>query len=564
MLRVLSFLDTVFIQEMKSKLVFSLWPDMEKVKLLQQHHFIHVLMEACACCPSLLVTNTTTRSVCPLVRLLITDFRSAKPKSVLKGLLLMDRDNISLHCETVAVGLDQTDQCTFTMANRLSLSPSWIAPFLLGAVSAYSLAWISNHLVHAKQERKDETKKGLATKPHRSLTFTQDQNNDDLMDTPDLDNRMLRKAEAIVQWRTSRLLLVIERSTNDHNYSSIMRTAEALGVQHVWTIDPPTAVGLDEEEEEADFKLNLQNNGTKNGASQSATPRTPEEREARKLHHLFAQNALEWLSVRDFATTEECIQALREENYKLWVTDLSQEAKSLTTNDDSHCKLILPHIKVALVMGTEAVGCSQTFLDSADLRVYLPLRGFADSLNLSVATALIVHQLFVMDPTLIGDMPPRDRRELRRLWFTKLCTQRILTSRQKKDRTKLLSHIRRCQIVYDRTVNDPSYVLQPAEKAKLDKWEGYKQKLQAIEALVDPTAAEKAVQEFIDKPPEPLTDVRRADDHRACYVGKGTKAKHESHWNGMVATSQQTTIYGATSTLFRQKMEEATRTKQEA
>ena len=31
-------------------------------------------------------------------------------------------------------------------------------------------------------------------------------------------------------------------------------------------------------------------------------------------------------------------------------------------------------------------------LQAADERVYLPLRGFADSLNLSVAAALVLHQ----------------------------------------------------------------------------------------------------------------------------------------------------------------------------
>jgi tRNA G18 (ribose-2'-O)-methylase SpoU len=61
---------------------------------------------------------------------------------------------------------------------------------------------------------------------------------------------------------------------------------------------------------------------------------------------------------------------------------------------------IIPE-KVAIVFGTEAVGCTNEMLNAADLRVYLPLRGFADSLNLSVATALVVHQMFILDPSLI-------------------------------------------------------------------------------------------------------------------------------------------------------------------
>jgi tRNA G18 (ribose-2'-O)-methylase SpoU len=48
--------------------------------------------------------------------------------------------------------------------------------------------------------------------------------------------------------------------------------------------------------------------------------------------------------------------------------------------------------KLAIAFGTESVGCTEELLQAADARVYLPLRGFADSLNLSVAAALVLHQ----------------------------------------------------------------------------------------------------------------------------------------------------------------------------
>ena len=51
--------------------------------------------------------------------------------------------------------------------------------------------------------------------------------------------RVLRKAETVLLRRTSRLTIVIERSTNSQNYTAVLRTAEALGVQHVWLISPP-------------------------------------------------------------------------------------------------------------------------------------------------------------------------------------------------------------------------------------------------------------------------------------------------------------------------------------
>lgn len=48
---------------------------------------------------------------------------------------------------------------------------------------------------------------------------------------------------------------------------------------------------------------------------------------------------------------------------------------------------------VALVMGSEANGLSQTWLDAADTRLLIPMFGQVDSLNLSVSTALLLYEV---------------------------------------------------------------------------------------------------------------------------------------------------------------------------
>lgn len=50
---------------------------------------------------------------------------------------------------------------------------------------------------------------------------------EDDFDAPGLENRVLRKAETVVRGRTGRFLIVVERCCNSHNYSAIIRTAEA-------------------------------------------------------------------------------------------------------------------------------------------------------------------------------------------------------------------------------------------------------------------------------------------------------------------------------------------------
>lgn len=416
-------------------------------------------------------------------------------------------------------------------------STSWVVPFVLGAASAASLFWISHHV------SQKNTSNDISSKPNKAQSSSSSSNKNDnnattqLMDSVELDNRVLRKAEAVLRWRTTRLVLVVERCTNDHNYSAILRTAEALGIQNVYMIDPPPI--LDEEERLASMNQQQRKN---------AELQTPEEAEARRQHHLFAQKATEWLTVKDFATSQDCVKELKQEGYQLWVTDLGQEAQSLTLTSPT-----IPE-KVALVMGTEAVGCSQYMLDEADKRVYLPLRGFADSLNLSVATALILHQLFVMDPTLIGAIPETQKTQLRQAWYAKLCSNRILTNQQRKQRLKLQKDVQKCQAIHERSLQRP---LMVPEQKKLEQWETYKQELAALDALVDPAKLKAAVQGWVENPPQPLTDVRRADAHRVCFVGKGTKGKHQEHWKDMVATSNQPSAHLSSATAFREKVNQA-------
>lgn len=83
--------------------------------------------------------------------------------------------------------------------------------------------------------------------------------------------------------KTSEIIILICHSSHvfpDHNYSAILRTAEALGIQTVYMIDPPDIVFTEDGIE-----------GSTKGTQKQIT-RTPEEIEQRRLHHLFAQNAV--------------------------------------------------------------------------------------------------------------------------------------------------------------------------------------------------------------------------------------------------------------------------------
>jgi len=379
-------------------------------------------------------------------------------------------------------------------------------------------------------------------------------------DSVDLDQRMIRKAEGAIRKRTSRLIIVVERCTNDHNYSAILRTAEALGVQNIWIISPQTINSTLEIEnsqgtDESDIDNIGENATLKRSSGAVVRTATESEKKDRAMHHLYARKATEWLTVKDFEDTKTCLQNLREEGYQIWATDLGQEASCLTEDGirqhlggETYNGKLIPN-KVAIVFGTEAVGCTTEMLNAADLRVYLPLRGFADSLNLSVATALVVHQLFVLDPTLEGAMSEEERKGLRQAWYAKLASQRLLSSADKKRRAKLTAYLERCEAI-DKKINAGEFVF----KEEREKWSKMDAKRKELNAIEDKLAADskKAVKELVDNPPSPITDMRRADEHRICYVGKNTKKS--SPWQDMPATRKIAVLKYATASFFRDRV----------
>lgn len=95
-----------------------------------------------------------------------------------------------------------------------------------------------------------------------------------------------------------------------------------------------------------------------------------------------------WLTLhryREQSATRKCIENLRSNGYRLAVTSPhvdGYEAHNLPTD-----------APVALVMGTEFKGVSDEFLAAADYHVYIPMVGFAESLNISVAAGMIMGRI---------------------------------------------------------------------------------------------------------------------------------------------------------------------------
>jgi tRNA (guanosine-2'-O-)-methyltransferase len=176
--------------------------------------------------------------------------------------------------------------------------------------------------------------------------------------------------------------LVLERAVDSFNHLAVLRTAEGFGIQNIWVVEDPNY----------------------------------EERSARTSHSV-TKGTHHWLSIRNFQSPQDCLVALQEEGWTIWATDLGRVAEPLT----SDALLPFPE-KVAIVLGRESDGVSDLMLEAADRRFYLPMHGFADSFNLTVATGLMLQKVFLACPEAHGDLSETQLADLRLDWYRKLAT----------------------------------------------------------------------------------------------------------------------------------------------
>lgn len=265
---------------------------------------------------------------------------------------------------------------------------------LLGGALTFLLAGKASSKNTAKQHRPTTRTSGASTGGLPAMG----------LDTANSgENRLLRKAETVLRQRTSQIVLVIERSVDTHNYSAIIRTAEALGIHHMYVINPPNLAG-----------------NQKDKARRKRKDFWVEDGKRKDEHVAFAKKAGKWVNIHNFSTTEECLDALAQDGRELWVTELSQMAEDLDDVLGRACPGHPLPARLAVVFGSEGMGVSSTMLEAADKRIYLKMRGFADSLNLSVSAALVMQRLILSNPDTIGNMSDEERASIRTEWYPKM------------------------------------------------------------------------------------------------------------------------------------------------
>lgn len=208
---------------------------------------------------------------------------------------------------------------------------------------------------------------------------------------PYASKERLRLFEKVLAGRTTRLRVAYERPSNPNNVWACLRTLDAFGVQYVDVV----------KDDEASATRRAMARGEQGVGSLFAV---------RGAGMKAALGAHKWLTLTQHASTAAMVSALKADGYVICATDLAPGAQSLY---DWH-----PPDKLALVFGNEEVGISEEMRREVDCRLYLPMKGFAESLNLSVSTAAFLAHLAALD-YLTPNLNHEDVELLRLEWLKK-------------------------------------------------------------------------------------------------------------------------------------------------
>lgn len=124
------------------------------------------------------------------------------------------------------------------------------------------------------------------------------------------------------------------------------------------------------------------------------------------------RGADKWLDINQWDNTKECIEELKNTGHKIVVTALDDRAVAIDEIDFTE--------KTAICFGCEGFGATKELLDLADQTCIIPMDGFSQSYNISVAAALSLQYIQLQRKEKIGnhgDLPPKDERIIRANYY---------------------------------------------------------------------------------------------------------------------------------------------------
>ncbi|MGT0148852.1 tRNA (guanosine(18)-2'-O)-methyltransferase TrmH [Vibrio metschnikovii] len=154
-----------------------------------------------------------------------------------------------------------------------------------------------------------------------------------------------QRIQDVLKARQTDLTVCLEEVHKPNNVSAVIRTADAVGLHQIHAVWP--------------------------------------NEQMRTLSHTSA-GARNWVEVQTHNSTLEAVRHLKETGMQILVTNLSEHAIDFRAIDYTQ--------PTAIIFGSEKSGISPQALQLADHDIVIPMVGMVQSLNVSVASALILYE----------------------------------------------------------------------------------------------------------------------------------------------------------------------------
>ncbi len=160
-----------------------------------------------------------------------------------------------------------------------------------------------------------------------------------------MNEERYRKLMAVARTRQPNLTALMEKVHKPHNLSAVLRSCDAVGVLQahaVW------------------------------------------EAEEVELHNPTSAGARKWVDLMEHNSIAEAVEYLSAEGFVIVAAHPAENAKDFREID--YCE------KTAILLGAELEGLTEEALQLADHIVTIPQQGMVQSLNVSVAAAIILYE----------------------------------------------------------------------------------------------------------------------------------------------------------------------------
>lgn len=168
----------------------------------------------------------------------------------------------------------------------------------------------------------------------------------------------LAKIRSVLDKRQPDLTVLMERVHKPHNFSAILRSCDAVGVLEAHAI--PAKYGIPDLQGAEGLRLKG------------------------KTFNETSGSAAKWVELRVYDDTVSAFAYLKAQGFQVLAAHFSERAVDYRQVDYTRPTCIL--------LGTEKWGVSLEAADLSDAHVIIPMMGMVQSLNVSVATAVILFE----------------------------------------------------------------------------------------------------------------------------------------------------------------------------